>query len=228
MLLIFPIFHTAGLTISQLGMLLNLNGSVDGKLPMKELEAALHVVQSTASGIASRLESKGIIESFGDPDNKKIKIVGIILSACFLIFMDPLLKLIGASKDTWKMTKTYLTIVSLCGPFVLIANCYNNIIRAEGQSTKAMMGQLIGNVAGALYYIIYFLRGKFTLSINIRDFKTGDKVMSGVLTIGIPACSQGSFCRQVSCLQMYYVLLTILVIYLYRKALKDMQLHTSL
>jgi DNA-binding MarR family transcriptional regulator len=44
---------------------------------MKELEAALHVVQSTASGIASRLESKGMIESFGDPDNKKIKIVGI-------------------------------------------------------------------------------------------------------------------------------------------------------
>ena len=33
---------------------------------MKELEAALHVVQSTASGIASRLESKGIIESFGE------------------------------------------------------------------------------------------------------------------------------------------------------------------
>ena len=143
-------------------------------------------------------------------------IVGIIMSACFLIFMDPLLTLIGASKDTWEMTKTYLTIVSFCGPFVLIANCYNNIIRAEGQSTKAMMGQLIGNllnvildpifilglnggiagaaiatvignVVGALYYVIYFLRGKSTLSINIKDFKTGDKVMSGVLTIGIPA-----------------------------------------
>ncbi len=63
--------RSTGLTISQLGMLLNLNGSVDGKLPMKELEAALHVAQSTATDIASRLETKGMIASFGNPENKR-------------------------------------------------------------------------------------------------------------------------------------------------------------
>ena len=31
--------------------------------------------------------------------------------------------LMGASPDTWDFAKTYLTIVSLSGPFVLIANC---------------------------------------------------------------------------------------------------------
>lgn len=36
--------------------------------------------------------------------------------------------------------KTYLTIVCYSGPFVLIANCFSNILRAEGQSGKAMMG----------------------------------------------------------------------------------------
>ena len=69
--------RSTGLTISQLGMLLKLNENKEGKLQMKDLEKSLHVAQSTASGIASRLESKGMIESFGDPDNKKIKIVGI-------------------------------------------------------------------------------------------------------------------------------------------------------
>lgn len=69
--------RSTGLTISQLGMLLKLNESEEGKLQMKDLEKSLHVAQSTASGIASRLEAKGMIESFGDPDNKKIKIVGI-------------------------------------------------------------------------------------------------------------------------------------------------------
>ena len=54
--------------------------------------------------------------------------------------------LMGASPDTWDFAKTYLTIVSLSGPFVLIANCYSNVIRAEGQSDKAMMGQLLGNL----------------------------------------------------------------------------------
>lgn len=121
--------------------------------------------------------------------------VGALMSAFFLLFMDRILSWIGASPDTWELAKTYLTIVSLGGPFVLIANCYSNVIRAEGQSGKAMMGQLLGNLAnvaldpvmilglgwniagaaiatvignviGAGYYILYFLRGKSTLSIR--------------------------------------------------------------
>ena len=65
--------------------------------------------------------------------------VGILMSALFLLFMDPILSLIGASAETWAYAKTYLTIVSCSGPFVLIANCYSNIIRAEGQSGKAAL-----------------------------------------------------------------------------------------
>lgn len=153
-------------------------------------------------------------------------IVGVILSAVFLIFMDQILALCGASHDTWEPAKTYLTIVSFCGPFVLISNCYSNVIRAEGQSGKAMMGQLlgnllnvvldpimilgfgwniagaalatvIGNVIGAGYYIFYFLGGKSSLSINVKDFTLQDKVCSGVLSIGIPA-SLGSLLMSVS------------------------------
>ncbi len=143
-------------------------------------------------------------------------VVGVILSALFLIFMDSLLTLVGASADTWEPAKTYLTIVSLCGPFVLISNCYNNVIRAEGESTKAMMGQVIGNltnvvldpimilafnwgiagaaiatvvgnVVGAGYYVLYFLRGRSALSIHPKDFQMKNGVCTGVLAIGIPA-----------------------------------------
>lgn len=152
--------------------------------------------------------------------------VGLVMSALFLIFMDQILLLVGASADTWEFAKTYLTIVSLSGPFVLIANCYSNVIRAEGRSGTAMMGQLvgnllnvildpimilafgweiagaaiatvIGNVVGACYYLLYFLRGKSTLSIRLRDFQMGDKVCTGVLAIGIPT-SLGSLLMSVS------------------------------
>ena len=58
--------------------------------------------------------------------------VGLVMTALFLLFMDQILVLAGASGDTWEAAKTYLTIVSLCGPFVLISNCYSNVIRAEG------------------------------------------------------------------------------------------------
>lgn len=152
--------------------------------------------------------------------------VGAVMSVLLLIFMDQILWMMGASPDTWDFAKTYLTIVSLSGPFVLIANCYSNVIRAEGQSGRAMMGQLlgnllnvildpimilafgweiagaaiatvIGNVVGAGYYIVYFLRGKSMLSVSLRDFQVGDKICSGVLVIGIPA-SLGSLMMSVS------------------------------
>ncbi|MGN0479029.1 MAG: MATE family efflux transporter, partial [Hominenteromicrobium sp.] len=77
-------------------------------------------------------------------------VVGVLISAAFLIFMDVILRAVGASADTWDYAKTYLTIVSLCGPFVLISNCYANVVRAEGQSGRAMMGQLIGNLLNVI------------------------------------------------------------------------------
>ena len=77
-------------------------------------------------------------------------VVGVLMSALFLIFMDQILALIGASAETWDYARTYLTIVSCSGPFVLIANCYSNVIRAEGQSGKAMMGQLLGNLLNVI------------------------------------------------------------------------------
>ncbi len=152
--------------------------------------------------------------------------VGIIMSVCMLLFINPILKLIGTSSDTMGYAKIYLTIVVCCGPFVLISNCYSNVIRAEGESGKAMIGQLlgnllnvvldpimilvfkwniagaaiatvIGNVCGAGYYILYFLKGKSTLSISIKDFSLKNKVASGVLAIGVPA-ALGSVLMSVS------------------------------
>lgn len=76
--------------------------------------------------------------------------VGIVMAALFLIFMNQILGWMGASADTWELAEIYLTIVSLSGPFVLISNCYSNIIRAEGQSGKAMMGQLLGNLLNVI------------------------------------------------------------------------------
>lgn len=153
-------------------------------------------------------------------------IVGTALSLFFLIFMDSILTLIGASAETWDFTRSYLTIVSCCGPFALISNCYSNILRAEGQATKAMAGQVVGNllnivldpimilgfgwditgaaiatvvgnIAASGYYILYFMSGKSSLSIRIKDFSLKDKIWSSVLVIGIPA-SLGSILMSIS------------------------------
>lgn len=143
-------------------------------------------------------------------------LVGILMSTIFFICMDSILLLIGASEDTWEYAESYLTIVSCSGVFVLISNCYFNILRAEGQAAKAMIGQVIGNLlnvvldpimilgfgwniagaaiatvignaAAAVYYIVYFLRGNSSLSIRIKDFSVKDRICGNVLAIGIPA-----------------------------------------
>ena len=153
-------------------------------------------------------------------------IVGVVMSACMLICIDPILSLVGASADTWNLAKTYLMIVVCSGPFVLISNCYSNVVRTEGESAKAMMGTLIGNllnvvldpililgfgwniagaaiatvignVVGAGYYVVYFLRGKSSLSISLKDFTVKNKVASAVLAIGLPA-ALGSVLMSVS------------------------------
>lgn len=141
---------------------------------------------------------------------------GIIISCLFLLFMDNILTLLGVSSETYSHVKIYLTIVSCGGVFTLISNCFSNILRAEGQAGKAMVGQIagnllnivldpvmilvfgwnvrgaaiatvIGNVVAALYYIFYYLRGQSSLSISIKEFSVKEKVCSSVLAIGIPA-----------------------------------------
>ena len=116
--------------------------------------------------------------------------------------------------------------MSFGGPFVLISNAFSNIVRAEGKSAEAMMGQLlgnllnvildpimilllgwnitgaaiatlIGNVVGACYYILYFVRGKSTLSVNVKELSQPEKVCGPVCAIGIPA-ALGSVLMSVS------------------------------
>ena len=66
-----------GLTIAQMNALLELFFSPQGQMSLKEMERRLHVAQSTAAGIVSRLEQKGFVESFGDANDRRIKRIRI-------------------------------------------------------------------------------------------------------------------------------------------------------
>jgi len=141
---------------------------------------------------------------------------GIVCMVLFITCMKPLLVIIGASKDTGPLVDTYLRIVCYGAAAVVLSNCFSNILRAEGRSTEAMAGMLIGNlinvildpiailwmnmgvagaavttvignVCGALYYVIYFLRGKSSLSISLRDCHACNGILTDVCSIGIPA-----------------------------------------
>ena len=65
------------LTMSQVGVLIELRFSPEKQMALKELERRLHVAQSTAAGIVARLEQKGFVEGFGDPSDRRIKMLRI-------------------------------------------------------------------------------------------------------------------------------------------------------
>lgn len=142
--------------------------------------------------------------------------MGVIFAFIFWISMPVILKLIGTSEETIGFARSYLLYIAPSAPFVITATAFSNILRAEGQSTKAMWGMmlgtivniildpfmiltlnlgvvgaalatLIGNVFGTCFYIIYFLRKQSMLSIAPRDFRFGEKIFSNVFSIGTPA-----------------------------------------
>lgn len=65
------------MTMAQLEALVELDCAPEKQRSLKELEQRLHVAQSTAAGIITRLEQKGLVEGFGDPKDRRIKLVRI-------------------------------------------------------------------------------------------------------------------------------------------------------
>ncbi|WP_373079862.1 MATE family efflux transporter [Fusobacterium varium] len=143
-------------------------------------------------------------------------IIGILSCLLILIFMNPLLKLLGSSPDTYQFSKDYLFYIALGGPFILFSNAFGHIVRGEGASNISMIGGLIGtivniildpifiltlnmrtagaaiatvigNIAGCLYYLWYFNKGESSLSLN-PCYLTGEKkIMLQTTNIGIPS-----------------------------------------
>lgn len=142
--------------------------------------------------------------------------LGVIIALLFLVGMDVILKLIGASENTIGFAREYLTYIAFGGPFIMFGTAYGNILRGEGAAKESMIGNMIGtvtnivldpimilmlnwgvagaaiatvigNIAASAFYLLYFLRGKSSLSIRLKDFRMGDRIALSVTAIGVPA-----------------------------------------
>lgn len=141
---------------------------------------------------------------------------GILMGVIILISMNPLLKILGSSENTWQFSKDYLFYIAVGAPFILFANSFGHAIRGEGSAKESMIGGMIGTVANivldpifilvlnmgtagaaiatvlgnifaCLYYLYYFLRKSPLLSIHPRYFLSGFDVAGQLVSIGVPA-----------------------------------------
>lgn len=63
------------LTFSQASVLRTLSNAPGCQMSMKELEKALHVAQSTTARIVQNMERNGLVDSFGDASDKRVKYI---------------------------------------------------------------------------------------------------------------------------------------------------------
>lgn len=76
--------------------------------------------------------------------------IGAVLTILGLAFMEPLLKLFGASQDVMPYAKGYFRIILFGVIFQMIGMGMNNFIRGEGNPKTAMLTMLIGAVINTI------------------------------------------------------------------------------
>ena len=145
--------------------------------------------------------------------------LGLVMLALGMIFIDPLMGLLGSSDTILPFAREYGRFI-LCGiPAMIVSFILNNILRYEGRATLAMIGLLLGgllnvvgdwltisvlgtgiegagistmlsNYVGMLILLSMFLRKKTVTKLQInRVFKNGKNILNIIVT-GLPSLAR--------------------------------------
>lgn len=143
-------------------------------------------------------------------------ILGIIVAALAFPFTDQIAQVLGASGETVHFTSSFLKVMFLSSPAVILFFVLEQFARAIGKPMISMAGMLssvvlnmildpilifgfhldvvgaalgtaISNVVAALFFIIYFVVKKDIISANIKEALPSKEVMVDIFKIGIPA-----------------------------------------
>lgn len=158
----------------------------------------------------------------GDTDNAKkgvgnaismVTIVSIVLMAIFLVFINPILTLFGATEALRPYALEYGYVIGIGLPFMMIPAALNSMIRADGSPKYAMFSMVLGavintifdpifififhmgvrgaaiatvmgQVASFIVSVVYMPRFK-TLHFDVSAFRLHGKICGSVLSFGI-------------------------------------------
>lgn len=158
----------------------------------------------------------------GDTDSAKkgvgnaismVTIVSIALMAIFLVFINPILTLFGATEALRPYALEYGYVIGIGLPFMMIPAALNSMIRADGSPKYAMFSMVLGavintifdpifififhmgvrgaaiatvmgQVASFIVSVVYMPRFK-TLHFDVSAFRLHGKICGSVLSFGI-------------------------------------------
>jgi putative MATE family efflux protein len=140
---------------------------------------------------------------------------GIAIGACGLLFLNPLLRLFGASSANLDYAIAYTSILFIGAIFIMGNMTLNNLLRAEGSAVTSMFGLILGaalniildplfifvfdmGVGGAalatilaqavttLFLLTHYQKGKSLLKLKFRLFRPTKTIYWETLKIGGP------------------------------------------
>lgn len=141
---------------------------------------------------------------------------GVVTGALIIVFMDPLLSVLGSNEATYQFSKDYLYYIAIGAPFILLSNTFGHAVRGEGASRASMAGGMIGtivniildpifilsfgmgtagaaiatvlgNIGSCIYYIYYLIWKSPSMSLRLKYLNGCQRVACRVLSVGIPA-----------------------------------------
>ena len=86
-----------------------------------------------------------------------VTVVSIVLAAVFLIWIDPILTLFGATDTLRPYALEYGWVIGVGLPFMMISGAINSMIRADGSPKYAMFSMVIGAVLNVILDALFIL-----------------------------------------------------------------------
>ena len=195
------------------------NGAIAVAFPLGQIIVGLGLLFGNgAASYISRLLGKEEKDTANEVANTALFssiFVGAVIIILTVIFLNPILKLLGATESILPYAVTYTSIYIISCIFNVFNVTMNNIVTSEGAAKTTMYALLSGavlniildpiliytfnlEIAGAAIataisqmvstcvYLYYILSKKSNFTFNIKDYSLSKDIMAEILKIGIP------------------------------------------
>ncbi len=142
-------------------------------------------------------------------------ILRVLSSVMIIGFNRPLLLFLGTTTDTYSYAKTYMVILAIGAPFLLISNMLGQLLRAEGAVKEGLIGNLtgtlvniildpvfiltmgmgvsgaaiatvLGNIVATMYYLRYMRKKAIVLNMKLSNAMKNPLLIFSVMVLGLP------------------------------------------
>ena len=182
------------------------------------IAVAIMIGMGSASVVSRNLGSGNRERAYRAAGNAFVLSIGfgLLATGAGYLFLDPILRLFGATPVLIGYARDYLSAVLPGAVFITFAMSTNNIVRSEGRAAVAMVSMVLGAVANIIldpififvldmgirgaalatvvaqmlsfaFLLSFFISGRSSLVIRLRHLAPDWSIIPEIFSLGVPA-----------------------------------------